>query len=272
MNFDDDDEAAMDAILRDASMKPAAGEKAPAKQKIPNLTHGSPGKGERQASGWDTDSDDEGTPLGGPIRVVAAGGEQIAFPSFTAAAMSKRVPDGATIHVPAGVHHWPGGDLRHSVVGADAKTTTIEGNDGCGYFFYLRRAGLSISNVTLRGSTRGRAHVYVDELRDIVVKGVRFQGAYNNCVEILGSKNVEVARCLLEDAMQPAVSCQKDCSGVSVVANQFAESCTAPLIAFHNTSSAQAVDNVLRSKTTGVFDVRCLASDVHLDNNTVAFL
>jgi hypothetical protein len=108
-----------------------------------------------------------------------------------------QAPPGSTILLHAGTHHWPGGDLRVSIVGDSAEDVILEGNEGGGYFFYFRCDGLRVQNVTLRGTMPARSHFYVDDRADITVQDcvvdVQPQAPYEHSVYILNSHRITIS-------------------------------------------------------------------------------
>eukprot|EP01063_Lacrimia_lanifica_P014613 TRINITY_DN21180_c0_g1_i1.p2 TRINITY_DN21180_c0_g1~~TRINITY_DN21180_c0_g1_i1.p2 ORF type:complete len:302 (+),score=89.35 TRINITY_DN21180_c0_g1_i1:127-1032(+) len=223
---------------------------------------------------WDCDTDEEDTDCDdGPVRVVLGrqgDGGELRFKSFAAAAMSNRVPDNSTIYLADGRHDWPGGDLRHSIVGA-GPDTIIEGNEGCGYFFYIRNHDVAIRDCTIRGVNRGRAHLYIDEITNINVDNVTFHAPYNMCAQILSSHQVRLTGCHFHDAAQTAVHIAKNSTHVSVRGNVFYDTCNiAHLVGVYTSMDLEVRDNVLRSSKTGVFNlVESSGTNVNASNNTV---
>eukprot|EP01065_Artemidia_motanka_P004247 TRINITY_DN12030_c0_g2_i3.p2 TRINITY_DN12030_c0_g2~~TRINITY_DN12030_c0_g2_i3.p2 ORF type:complete len:262 (+),score=44.91 TRINITY_DN12030_c0_g2_i3:1431-2216(+) len=145
------------------------------------------------ADDWDKSSSEDGTE--GSIVATMPGGQSNRYRTLAGALQSKKLPTGSTVRLPAGTHKWPGGDLYHSIAGC-GRNCVIEGNAGGGYFFYLRRNGLQIADVTIRGSRGGRSHIYVDQLQQSAVRRCRMEGeGYNHCVQVLGSSDVLIEQC-----------------------------------------------------------------------------
>ena len=221
-----------------------------------------------QTGGWDSDSDEPNDE--GSVEVMTPEGETLRFTSFSAAAMSSRVPKNSTIKLPAGIHKWPGGDLSVSIEGSGPESI-IYGNEGSGYFFYLRSDNIHIRDVTLHGHSTGRAHVYIDRLRGVSLEGVTFRGAYNHCVQIVESGDISVESCVCHDAQQPAVHCSNETRRVVLRSLLFQASCSAPAIAAYN-SDISVYTCCLKSTTTSIFQIYSKQSKVSQSDNTVTFL
>eukprot|EP01060_Flectonema_neradi_P011218 TRINITY_DN18320_c0_g1_i1.p1 TRINITY_DN18320_c0_g1~~TRINITY_DN18320_c0_g1_i1.p1 ORF type:complete len:276 (+),score=36.15 TRINITY_DN18320_c0_g1_i1:46-873(+) len=271
--FDEEDEAAMDSILVEHQPSPLKRESSwdspamvpsgdpkdrPKAKEMPNI------------NSFDCDSE-SGEDETGPIRAVLPDGKELYFSSFSNAAMSRKVMDCSTIHLPDGVHSWPGGDMRHSISGT-GPSCVIQGNEGCGYFFYLRKSNISITGVTLRGTRNGRAHLYIDGINNICVSNLYLEGTYSQCIQILGSNHVSVMGCEFRDAIGPSVRIS-DSTNVHITNNMFSGTCsTTPLIVVGNSDKVVVADNKLSSKRVCVFDIRdngC--QSLTTDNNTVDF-
>eukprot|EP00755_Sulcionema_specki_P030842 Sspe_Gene.95295::Locus_67598_Transcript_3_3_Confidence_0.600_Length_1307::g.95295::m.95295 len=200
------------------------------------------------------DSSSGGEEETGSVTAIQPDGTSLRFKGFADAGQSSRLAKGSTILVPPGVHKWPGGDLYHSIRGCGAEKCVITGNEGGGYFFYVRRSGVAIEGVTLRG-VRGRCHVYIDQLSAVTVKASTLEAEkYNHAVQVVSSSsNVVITGCRMKGTTQPAVHVSINCRNVDVRNNVFTV-CSSPHIAFHDsggsTSGNVAEDGVLRVHAT----------------------
>lgn len=158
------------------------------------------------ADDWDNDSEGEDDSGEGLIQVTKPCGQRRRYHTLVSALQSSSLPSGSTIRLPAGTHQWPGGDLHHSIAGAGAGGCVIEGNAGGGYFFYLRRNGLRVCDVTLRGVHGGRSFWYVDQLSDVELRRCHVEGErYNHCIQVIGSSDILIEGCSLAGAQQPSI-------------------------------------------------------------------
>eukprot|EP01059_Diplonema_ambulator_P025924 TRINITY_DN43051_c0_g1_i1.p1 TRINITY_DN43051_c0_g1~~TRINITY_DN43051_c0_g1_i1.p1 ORF type:complete len:290 (+),score=46.85 TRINITY_DN43051_c0_g1_i1:33-872(+) len=273
---DFDDEEAMDEILRSQGLgayctrKGSCDGEEEKQQKAVQLRQTPvPDDSPRKAcSGWDSDSEEEG--VEGDVKVYRQGDRTafMSFKTFDSAAMSSNVPNGCTIVLPPGKHHWPGGDLRCSIKGQPDGEVIIEGNAGCGYFFYVRNPNISITNVTLKGVARGRSHIYIDKMANVCISNVTFVGPYNHCIHLLHSTQVTITKCTLQQATQSCIYITDSSSKVTITDNRF-EQTSSPLVACHNSSAIVVTNNSFNSDFTSVFTIHNASSDIEAESNTV---
>eukprot|EP01062_Namystynia_karyoxenos_P075471 TRINITY_DN72874_c0_g1_i1.p1 TRINITY_DN72874_c0_g1~~TRINITY_DN72874_c0_g1_i1.p1 ORF type:complete len:309 (+),score=42.55 TRINITY_DN72874_c0_g1_i1:57-983(+) len=222
-----------------------------------------PAAASASSNNWDEDSDEECSE--GLIVATLPSGQRRRFGSLVGALQSSSLPTGSTVSLCAGTHAWPGGDLHHNISGCGAAHCIIEGNAGGGYFFYLRRNGLCVQDVTLRGTHGGRAYLYVDQLTAVQVRRCCVDGApYNHCIQVIGSTGVLVDSCELANAVQAAVHVAGS-RNVRVVRSDMRRSQGHP--AAFMESSGEASGNKFRA-TSGVYQSCCNGVDV--EDNEVA--
>ena len=252
--FDEEDEAAMDAILGEHQSAPLKRENSwDSPGMIPTSAPVDCKPKGINTNSFDCDSE-SGDEDSGAVKVVQPDGRELYYSSFSSAAMSHKAVDCSKIYLAPGIHLWPGGDLRHSIIGTGPECV-IEGNEGCGYFFYLRKSNISISNVSLRGTRNGRAHLYVDSINNISVSDIRLEGTYSQCVQILGSENVSVTGCEFNDSIGPSIRVA-DSFNVKISNNTFANTCsTSPLIVVGGSEGTVISGNRLSSKRVCAFDI-----------------
>ena len=217
---------------------------------------------------WDSDSD--GPAEEGDVRVATPAGGDMRFATFEAAAMSSKVPKGSTIHLPNGLHRWPGGDLSVSVRG-EGPDTVLYGNEGSGYFFYLRANSIRIRDLTLQGQSTGRAHIYADRMEGVDIVGVTFRGPYNHCIQAVEAEDILLEDCVCHDAVQSAMQVSNSSNNITVTDCCFFDTCSTPVISVFNSTNVSVQRCKLFCRNTGTFYIHTNNAYVAQDENTVDF-